>query len=113
MTNLKENPKTNFSKPETLNGQADRSSPEPESKQPPPPQSSGNKKSMGLRGRLLLGILPTALIPLAVAGGAGWWVIHEDIEARYRDRLEKQSLLAGEATSQVLSELQQIPETVA
>jgi len=113
MTNLKENPKTNFSKSEPLNGQADRSSPEPESKQPPPPQSSGKKKSMGLRGRLLLGILPTALIPLAVAGGAGWWVIHEDIEARYRDRLEKQSLLAGEATSQVLSELQQIPETVA
>lgn len=113
MTNLKENPKTNFSKPETLNGQADRLSSEPELKQPPPPQSSGNKKSMGLRGRLLLGILPTALIPLAVAGGAGWWVIHEDIEARYRDRLEKQSLLAGEATSQVLSELQQIPETVA
>ncbi|NBD34001.1 MAG: HAMP domain-containing protein [Cyanobacteria bacterium] len=111
MTNLKENPKTSLPQPETLNGQAHQPSLEPTAQQRTPSQPTG-KKSMGLRERLLLSVVPTALIPLAVAGWSGWWVIHENLEARYRENLQKVSLLAGEASSQVLSNLRQIPEAV-
>jgi len=111
MTNLKENPKTTLAQPKTLNGQANQPSLEPTA-QPRSPSRLTGKKSMGLRERLLLSIVPTALVPLAVAGGVGWWVINENLEARYRENLQKVSLLAGEASSQVLSNLRQIPEAV-
>ncbi|MDR9404350.1 MAG: HAMP domain-containing methyl-accepting chemotaxis protein [Halothece sp. Uz-M2-17] len=111
MTNLKENPNT------SLNTQAVNEQKKSSSQQTATPTSakaqSSPQNSLGLRGRLLAGILPTALIPLVIGGGAGWWVIHESLEERYRDNLQKEALLAGEATSQVLSELQKIPEGIA
>lgn len=107
MTNLKNNPATSASETEPLNGK------EENSPAVPPNQSSKPKKRLGLRWQLLRSILPTALVPLALAGGTGWLVIHNNIETRYRERLEKQSLLAGEASKQVLSDIQQIPEAIA
>jgi twitching motility protein PilJ len=112
MTNLKDSPETSSPQTETQNGQK----PSPVKETNPQNQSAATasaKKSMGLRGQLLWGIVPTVIGSLALAGGFGWLAIHQNIEQRYRERLEKQSLLAGEATSEVLSDLQQIPESIA
>ncbi|MFB6274985.1 MAG: methyl-accepting chemotaxis protein [Halothece sp.] len=112
MTNLKESPQTNSLQTDIQNGQKSPSTEETQSSTPPTPASS-YQKSMGLRGQLMLGIVPTVLVSLAVAGVAGWWVTRQNIQQQYRERIEKQSLLAGEAASQVLSNLQQIPESIA
>ena len=62
-------------------------------------------KNSSLRTRLLLTVLPTVLVPLVAAASAGWWLVHENIENRYRDRLKEQSLLAETATRDSIEEL--------
>lgn len=112
MTNLKDSPQTTSPQNKTHNGQ--KPSPPEETHSPKRrPKAASSKKSMGLRAQLLWGIVPTVLGSLALAGGFGWWKIHQSIEQGYQDRLQKQSVLAAEATSEVLSEVQQIPASIA
>ena len=112
MTKLQEfrAPKTT----ETANGNGHQDNFHPERQQgTPQTPASGKKTPNSLRTRLLLGILPTVLTPLVVAGIAGFWVIQENLENRSRSRLQEQSLLAGEAMREKLLSLVQTPETLA
>lgn len=101
MTRVQNPPKPNFSEQPPVNQKQEGSS------------KKSQKNEWSLRRRLLLGVIPTVVIPLVVAGASGWWIIHKNIETQYRDRLQKQSLLAGEAMNQVLFNLQQISEAIA
>jgi len=113
MTNLKDSPQTSSPQNETQNGQTSSESEQIQPQSQLPAKAPFSKPRMGLRGQLMLGIVPTVLVSLAVAGVAGWWVTRQNIQQQYQKRVEKQSLLAGEAASQVLSNLQQIPKSIA
>ena len=63
------------------------------------------KQGLTLRGRLLLGVVPTVLTPLIVAGVAGWSVIHSNIKNQYENRLQEQSILASQVSNETLSNL--------
>ena len=107
MTNLKDAPQ---SLPQETNGNGNGHStpqnvPQTEAKKTP-------KKGLGLRTQLLSNILPTVLIPLVVAGGAGWWIVHDNIQTRWRDQLQRNTLLAGEAMNQLLSDFLPLPRAV-
>jgi twitching motility protein PilJ len=75
----------------------------------PPPQE---KQGLTLRGRLLLGVVPTVLTPLIVAGVAGWSAIHTNIKNQYENRLQEQSLLASQVSNETLSNLLQVTQQI-
>lgn len=73
---------------------------------------SEEKKGLSLRKRLLLGIVPTVLTPLMVAGVAGWSVVHTNIKNQYENRLQEQSLLASQVSQETLSNLLQTNQQI-
>ncbi|PNW47776.1 UNVERIFIED_CONTAM: hypothetical protein BEN50_01290 [Euhalothece sp. KZN 001] len=75
-------------------------------------EATVTKKNSSLRTRLLLTVLPTVLVPLVAAASAGWWLIHENIENRYRNRLREQSLLAEAATRDSIEDLFRVAENL-
>lgn len=77
-----------------------------------PPSLSQEKKGLTLRKQLLLGIVPTVLTPLIVAGIAGWSVVHTNIKNQYENRLQEQSLLASQVSQERLSNLLQTTQNV-
>ena len=120
MTNLKDIPETQTQQTKATNGKTELPEAEHQEQVTPKPkeslaQSSIWKKSKGstLQNRLLLGILPAVLVPLGVAGTAGWWLIHEQLEEQYRTRLEEQTLIAGEDMNEWLAARTATSETLA
>ncbi|AFZ44194.1 methyl-accepting chemotaxis sensory transducer [Halothece sp. PCC 7418] len=61
---------------------------------------------------MLLGIVPTVLTPLMVAGVAGWSVVHTNIKNQYENRLQEQSLLASQVSQETLSNLLQTNQQI-
>ena len=74
-------------------------------------KQQGKKRS--LRNQLLLYVLPTLLLPMAVAGIAGYRMIQKDAEAQVKMQLRNQTLLASQAASNLLEEAFKFPEMVA
>ncbi|AFZ45458.1 methyl-accepting chemotaxis sensory transducer [Halothece sp. PCC 7418] len=74
---------------------------------------SSPKKANRLWIQLLWRVLPIVVLPMTVAAGAGWWIIHENIENQYRTRLREHSLLAAESMRERLSGLLETPERLA
>ena len=74
---------------------------------------SSPKKASRLWIQLLWRIVPIVVLPMTVAAGAGWWIIHENIESQYRTRLREHSLLAAEAMREKLSTLLETPQQLA
>lgn len=116
MTNLKEPPKkqsTPATAPINVNGKnhlAQGNGKKPETKPTSPPSQN---KGMRLWIRLLLSVVPTVVVPLAVAAVSGWWVVHEDIENRYRERLASQPQLAAKGMKEVIAKFLPIPESLS
>lgn len=105
MTNLKDFPETQSHQTDTGNGKTELPSleaetPEKDNKK----ETSPTKKIKGatLQSRLLWGVLPTVLVPLVVAGGLGVQIIRENVGEQYRERLERQTLIAGESIGNIL-----------
>jgi len=105
MTNLKDFPETQSHQTDTGNGKTELPSleaetPEKDNKK----ETSPTKKIKGatLQSRLLWGVLPTVLFPLAIAGGLGVQIIRENVDKQYRQRLERQALIAGENIGDIL-----------
>ena len=73
---------------------------------------SPEKEGLTLRSRLLLGVVPTVLAPLIVAGVSGWSVIHNNIKNQYENRLQEQSLLTSQVANETLSNLLQVSQQV-
>jgi len=113
MTNLKDASQTNLSQPDPQNTQPSSSTENTALQNDDQTVTSSQPRGMALRIQLAWAIIPTVLGSLAIAGGYGWWEVHQNIQKGYRDRLENQSLLASEATRQVLSDIQQIQESIA
>ena len=81
---------------------------------PPAKQSlSSPKKASRLWVQLLWKIVPIVVLPMTLAAGAGWWIIHDSIENQYRTRLREHSLLAAEAMREKLSTLLETPQRLA
>ncbi len=72
-----------------------------------------SNNSSSLRRQLLLTLLPTALIPLLIAGGLGYQNVQDKETTRIKNQLEDQALLTGEIALQTISEAQKIPATIA
>ncbi|MEO0458683.1 MAG: GAF domain-containing protein [Cyanobacteria bacterium P01_A01_bin.114] len=66
-----------------------------------------------LRLRLLQTILPVVLVPLVLAGAAGYRVVQQRTQTRVQGQLEDQALLVSEGTTAVLDELLGLPRTIA
>ena len=66
-----------------------------------------------LRRQLLIAILPTVLVPLAIASTVGYKNIQQRAEKRIKLQVQNQSLLVGEATGELLEEALKIPAMVA
>ena len=73
------------------------------------PEHSG----ISLRSQLLMTILPTVLLPLAVASTVGYIVINEGAQGRIKVQMQDQSLLIGKATRELLREAWKTPMMVA
>ncbi len=69
--------------------------------------------STTLRRQLLMTILPTVLVPLGIAAIVGYRVTHQGAEERIKVQMQDQSLLVGEATSELLAQAWKIPAMVA
>ncbi|PNW44213.1 UNVERIFIED_CONTAM: hypothetical protein BEN50_13035 [Euhalothece sp. KZN 001] len=105
MTNLKDFPETQSHQTDTGNGKTELPSLEAETPEKDnQKETSPTKKIKGatLQSRLLWGVLPTVLVPLVVAGGLGVQIIRENVGEQYRERLERQTLIAGESIGDVL-----------
>ena len=118
MTNLKDISDTQSSQSKAGNGKNEHSSAEESSPitvnlASSPGSAWSQSKGNRLQNRLLLGMLPTVLIPLGVAGFLGFKTVEENIEQEYRSRLERQTLIAGEDTSEFLSNAFATIETLA
>lgn len=113
MTNLKDSPQTSKS----VDGKPNFFSQEeatPKTEETPPSHiSKAVSQGSNLQRRLLLGVLPLALLPLVVAGTFGWRIIKQNVEQEYRNRLNNQTLLAGEDMEEWLSGFWPVPETLA
>lgn len=72
-----------------------------------------SKKGASLRLRLLQTILPVVLIPLMLAGAAGYRVVQQRTEERVQEQLENQALLTSEGTTEVLKDLLDLPRSIA
>ncbi len=66
-----------------------------------------------LRHQLLMTVLPTVLIPLAIASAVGYKIVHQDAEAQIRAQLQDQALLTGEAASHLLEDALKSQENIA
>ncbi len=66
-----------------------------------------------LRLRLLQTVLPVVLIPLMLAGIAGYRVVEQRTEDRIQEQLENQALLTSEGTTAVLDDLLDLPRSIA
>jgi methyl-accepting chemotaxis protein len=75
--------------------------------------NSNSSPSRTLRRQLLLTILPTALIPLLIAGGLGYRSVQQKELSRIKSQIKDQALLTGEITRQNILEAQKIPATLA
>ena len=103
MTNLKDFPETQSQQTETSNGKTELPAVEAQTTDQIKDTSPQKKiKGTTLQNRLLWGVLPTVLIPLAVAGGLGFQIIRENVGEQYRERLERQTLIAGENIGDIL-----------
>ena len=70
------------------------------------------KKSATLVQRLLTVVLPTALVPLVLAGGFEFLTVQRESQREALESLELESLLAAETTTNYLNDLEKLPETV-
>lgn len=70
-------------------------------------------RATSLRLRLLQTILPVVLIPLMLAGAAGYRVVQQRTEDRVQEQLENQALLTSEGTTEVLKDLLDLPRSIA
>jgi twitching motility protein PilJ len=118
MTNLKDISDTQSSQSKAGNGKNEHSSAEESSPITVNLASSASSawsqsKGNRLQNRLLLGILPTVLIPLGVAGFLGFKTVERNIEQEYQSRLERQTLIAGEDMSEFISDTFATLEIVA
>jgi twitching motility protein PilJ len=75
-------------------------------------QAKTEEGSITLRRQLLLTIMPTVMIPLLIASGIGYRIIHQNAEKELEQQLLNQALLAVEAMGELLEEATQMPKTV-
>jgi len=71
------------------------------------------ESSTPLRRRLLMTILPTVLLPLALASVLGYSVIQQQSGDELKEHLEQQSLLTSQATSELVNQVVKIPLDIA
>lgn len=98
---------------QTINNEASNDSAIEESSQQSTSSSPKLKKATSLRNRLLLWIVPTVLVPMIGAAGAGFWIANNTIRSEYREELKRQSLLAQIAMSDLVDKLSTTPEQLA
>ena len=72
-----------------------------------------NDKPTSIRTKLLWTVIPTVLIPLTGATLLAYQFIHQEAEQRLEQQIRSQTLLASEATSQIMEEITSIPRTIA
>ncbi|MEM9087473.1 MAG: HAMP domain-containing protein [Cyanobacteria bacterium P01_F01_bin.53] len=75
--------------------------------------SEGIGRGTSLRLRLLQTVLPVVLIPLFLAGLAGYRLVQQRTGDRVQRQLANQALLTSEGTNAVLEELLTVPRTIA
>ncbi len=114
MTNLKDIPETKSDQTQnTAQSVHLHNGHNPNHQEPPLYLNPTKVKERTLQSRLLLGILPTVLVPLGIAGAIGVNIIRTNAEEEYQTRLEQQTLIAGEDMREWLSTYQAIGETLA
>ncbi|MBX2865576.1 MAG: HAMP domain-containing protein, partial [Leptolyngbyaceae cyanobacterium MAG.088] len=74
-------------------------------------QSKGNQ-GQTLTQRLLMYVLPTALIPLIVAGGVEFFTVKQKAQTRALEDLKIESVLAAEAANVFVVDTLKIPEVI-
>jgi twitching motility protein PilJ len=71
------------------------------------------QKKMTLRNQLLLTVMPTVMIPLAIASFVGFHLSHQKAERDIQEQLLQQSLLTGEAAEFLLDKFLEEQSTIA
>jgi twitching motility protein PilJ len=71
------------------------------------------QKKMTLRNQLLLTVMPTVMIPLAIASFVGFHLSHQRAERDIQEQLLQQSLLTGEAAEFLLDKFIEEEATIA
>lgn len=66
-----------------------------------------------LRRRLLFAVVPSVLVPLAIASIAGHEIVQRGSESRIRSQLQDQALLASQAAGEVLEDGLKLPALIA
>jgi methyl-accepting chemotaxis protein len=85
----------------------------PASPQPVAKAMVPNHSSLTLRQQLLMMVLPTVLVPLAIASTVGYKTVQQDAENRIRVQLQDQSLLTSQVASKILEDAMQLPAMMA
>ncbi len=75
--------------------------------------SKAKQPGISLRSQLLLTVLPTVLVPLAVASTVGYGIIQQNSETRIKRQLHDQALLAGKAAREILEQEFKLPAMLA
>lgn len=70
-----------------------------------PGQSDAPKKARTLRTRLLLTLLPTALLPLAMISAVNYWITQTRVHAGEEENLQAEALVGSELSAAVVAEL--------
>lgn len=78
-----------------------------------PDFTSNTKKPTSIRTKLLWTVIPTVLLPLTFASALAYQFIHQEAEQKLEQQIRSQTLLASEATSQIMEEITIIPRTIA
>ncbi len=71
------------------------------------------RSSLTLRSQLLMTVLPTVLVPLAIASAVGYNVVHRDAEAQIKLQLQDQARLAGQSASDLLEDGLAVQQMIA
>ncbi|UBF25713.1 GAF domain-containing protein [Kovacikia minuta CCNUW1] len=73
----------------------------------------GKRQNPDTRRLFLRRVLPTVLVPLAVANAVGYKLFQQQSEGQLKQQLQDFSVLSSEATAKVLKQAVQTPETIA
>ena len=68
-------------------------------------RSASSKMGTSLRGRLLMTILPTVLLPLAIASFVGGRIVQNRTLASFKSQLQGQTLLTAESAERLVEEM--------